>query len=328
MRRRDFITVLGGAAWPFAARGQQSERVRRVGVLVPLDQAETEAQARVGAFRQALQELGWTAGRNVQIDIRLSGQASETRKHVAELVELAPDVILASGTAAVGPLLQATRSVPIVFTLTPDPVGAGFVDSLARPGGNATGFITFEFGISGKWLELLKQIAPAITRIAVIRDPALSTGVGQFGAIQSVAPSLGVEVTPINVRDSGDIERDVAAFARAPNRGLIVTGSALATAHRGLIIKLAARHKLPAVYYTRFFVTDGGLIAYGPDFLDQFRRAAGYVDRIFKGENPADLPVQTPTKYELAINLKTAKALGLTVPLTLLAQVDHIVDDS
>jgi putative ABC transport system substrate-binding protein len=314
--------------WPFAARGQQSERVRRVGVLVPLDQAETEAQARVGAFRQALQELGWTAGRNVQIDIRLSGQASETRKHVAELVELAPDVILASGTAAVGPLLQATRSVPIVFTLTPDPVGAGFVDSLARPGGNATGFITFEFGISGKWLELLKQIAPAITRIAVIRDPALSTGVGQFGAIQSVAPSLGVEVTPINVRDSGDIERDVAAFARAPNRGLIVTGSALATAHRGLIIKLAARHKLPAVYYTRFFVTDSGLIAYGPDFLDQFRRAAGYVDRIFKGENPADLPVQTPTKYELAINLKTAKALGLTVPLTLLAQADHIVDDS
>jgi ABC-type uncharacterized transport system substrate-binding protein len=330
MRRRDFITVLGGAAtvWPFAARGQQSERVRRVGVLVPLDQTETEAQARVGAFRQALQELGWTAGRNVQIDIRLSGQVSETRKHVAELVELAPDVILASGTAAVGPLLQATRSVPIVFTLTPDPVGAGFVDSLARPGGNATGFITFEFGISGKWLELLKQVAPAITRIAVIRDPALSTGVGQFGAIQSVAPSLGVEVTPINVRDSGDIERDVAAFARAPNRGLIVTGSALATAHRGLIIKLAARHKLPAVYYTRFFVTDGGLIAYGPDFLDQFRRAAGYVDRIFKGEKPADLPVQTPTKYELAINLKTAKALGLTVPLTLLAQADHVVEDS
>jgi putative tryptophan/tyrosine transport system substrate-binding protein len=302
--------------------------MRRVGVLVPLDQTETEAQARVGAFRQALQELGWTAGRNVQIDIRLSGQVSETRKHVAELVDLAPDVILASGTAAVGPLLQATRSVPIVFTLTPDPVGAGFVDSLARPGGNATGFITFEFGISGKWLELLKQVAPAITRIAVIRDPALSTGVGQFGAIQSVAPSLGIEVTPINVRDSGDIERDVAAFARAPNRGLIVTGSALATAHRGLIIKLAARHKLPAVYYTRFFVTDGGLIAYGPDFLDQFRRAAGYVDRIFKGEKPADLPVQTPIKYELAINLKTAKALGLTVPLTLLAQADHVVEDS
>ena len=331
MRRRDFITVLGGAAtvWPFAVRAQQSERVRRVGVLVPLDQAETEAQARIGVFRQALQELGWTAGRNVQIDVRLSGQASETRKHVAELVELAPDVILASGTAAVGPLLQATRSVPIVFTLTPDPVGAGFVDSLARPGGNATGFITFEFGISGKWLELLKQIAPAITRIAVIRDPALSTAVGQFGAIQSVAPSLGVEVTPINVRDtSGDIERDLAAFARAPNSGLIVTGSASATAHRGLIIKLAARHKLPAVYYTRFFVTDGGLIAYGPDFLDQFRRAAGYVDRILKGENPADLPVQTPTRYELAINLKTAKALGLTVPLTLLARADHVVDDS
>jgi len=331
MRRRDFITVLGGAAtvWPFAVRAQQSERVRRVGVLVPLDQAETEAQARIGVFRQALQELGWTAGRNVQIDVRLSGQASETRKHVAELVELAPDVILASGTAAVGPVLQATRSVPIVFTLTPDPVGAGFVDSLARPGGNATGFITFEFGISGKWLELLKQIAPAITRIAVIRDPALSTAVGQFGAIQSVAPSLGVEVTPINVRDtSGDIERDLAAFARAPNSGLIVTGSASATAHRGLIIKLAARHKLPAVYYTRFFVTDGGLIAYGPDFLDQFRRAAGYVDRILKGENPADLPVQTPTRYELAINLKTAKALGLTVPLTLLARADHVVDDS
>src|SRR5262245_24854025 len=330
MRRRDFITVLGGAAtvWPFAVRAQQSERVRRVGVLVPLDQAETEAQARIGVFRQALQELGWTAGRNVQIDVRLSGQASETRKHVAELVELAPDVILASGTAAVGPVLQATRSVPIVFTLTPDPVGAGFVDSLARPGGNATGFITFEFGISGKWLELLKQIAPAITRIAVIRDPALSTAVGQFGAIQSVAPSLGVEVTPINVRDtSGDIERDLAAFARAPNSGLIVTGSASATAHRGLIIKLAARHKLPAVYYTRFFVTDGGLIAYGPEFLDQFRRAAGYVDRILKGEKPGDLPVQTPTKYELAINLKTAKALGLNVPLTLLARADHVVDD-
>jgi putative tryptophan/tyrosine transport system substrate-binding protein len=288
---------------------------------------DAEGQARLAAFLQGLQQLGWTDGRNVRIDTRWAvGDADRGRKYAAELVALAPDVILAAGTAAVGPLLQATRTVPIVFVIVLDPVGAGFVDSLARPGGNATGFINFEYSIGAKWLELLKEIAPGVTRAAVLRDPAITAGIGQFGAIQSVAPSLGVEVSPVNVRDAGEIERAVAAFARSSNGGLIVTGSALAVVHRDLIITLAARHKLPAVYFLRTFVADGGLISYGPDYLDQFRRAASYVDRILKGEKPADLPVQAPNKYELVINLKTAKVLGLTVPPTLLTRADEVIE--
>ena len=314
-------------AWPLAARAQQPERMRRIGVLMSLAADDPEAQARIAAFLQGLQQLGWTDGRNVRIDTRWgAGDADDIRKYAAELVALAPDVILATGAAAVGPLLQATRTVPIVFVNVADPVGAGFVDSLARPGGNATGFILFEYGMSAKWLELLKQIAPGVTRAAVIRDPAIAAGIGQFGAIQSVAPSVGVEVSPVNVRDAGEIERAVTAFARSSNGGLIVTGSALAVVHRDLIITLAARHKLPAVYFQRFFVTGGGLISYGPDIIDQYRRAAGYVDRILKGEKPADLPVQAPTKYELVINLKTAKALGLDVPPSLLARADEVIE--
>ena len=273
------------------------------------------------------QQLGWTIGRNVRIDTRwATANAADIRRHAAELAALAPDVILAHGASTVGPLLQATRTVPIVFPVVADPVGAGFVDSLARPGGNATGFMNFEYSLSGKWLELLKQIAPGVTRVAVLRDPAIASGTGQFGVIQAVAPSLRVEVTPVNVRDAGEIERAVAAFARSANGGLIVTASALAQLHRDLIITLAARHKLPAVYSERSFVAAGGLISYGADFIDQYRRAAGYVDRILKGEKPADLPVQAPTKYELVINLKTAKALGLTVPPTLLARADEVIE--
>jgi len=284
-------------------------------------------QARVTAFRQVLQQLGWTDGRNVRIDIRWAGgNADDSRKYAAELVALAPDVILAVGGSVVGTLLQATRTVPIVFTLTPDPVGAGFVASLARPGGNATGFTSFEYGMSGKWLELLKEIAPRVTSAALLRDPATPQGTGQFGAIQSVAPSLGLEVNPVDVRDAGEIERAVAAFARRSNGGLIVTGSSSAFVHRDLIITLAARYKLPAVYFIREFVTSGGLISYGPDPIDPVRRAASYVDRILKGEKPADMPVQATTKYELVINLKTAKALGLTVPPSLLARADELIE--
>jgi putative ABC transport system substrate-binding protein len=327
--RREFITLLGGAAatWPLAARAQQPERMRRIGVLMPLAADDPHGQARIAAFAQGLHQLGWIVGQNIRIDTRWSaGNADDTRRHAAELVALAPDVILANGNAAAAPLIQATRTVPIVFAIVPDPVGAGVVDSLARPGGNATGFTAYEYGLSGKWLGLLKQIAPRVTRAAVIRDPALASGAGQFGAIQSVAPSLGVEVSPVNVRDPSEIERAITAFARSSNGGLIVIGSALVAVHRELIITLAARHKLPAVYFERYFVTAGGLISYGPDFLDQFRRAAGYVDRILKGEKPADLPVQAPTKYELAINLKTAKALGLDVPTSLLATADAVIE--
>jgi putative ABC transport system substrate-binding protein len=288
---------------------------------------DPEAQARIAAFRQELAQLGWTDGRNVRIDYRWgAGNAVNIRKYAGELVALAPDVILASGGAVVPSLQQATRTVPIVFTQTPDPVGAGFVDSLARPGGNATGFTSFEYGMGAKWLELLKEIAPGVTRAAVIRDAAIAAGLGQFGAIQAVAPSFRVELSPINVRDAGEIERAVASFALTSNGGLILTGSALANIHRDLIVALAAQHKLPAVYSARFFVAGGGLISYGPDFYDQLRRAAGYVDRILKGEKPADLPVQAPTKYELAINLKTAKALGLTVPPALLARADEVIE--
>jgi len=330
MRRREFITLLGGAAaaWPLAARAQQADRVRRIGALIGAPSADNpDAQANIRAFLQVLQQLGWTDGRNVRIDIRWgAGNADDIRKYAAELAAVAPDVIFASGTASVGPMLQATRTVPIVFANVADPVGAGFVDSLARPGGNASGFIQFEYSLSGKWLELLKQIAPGVTRAAVLRDPAITSGIGQFAVIQSVAPSVGVEVSAINVRDAGEIERAVTAFARSSNGGLIVTASALAVLHRQPIIALAARHKLPAVYYRRYFVTSGGLISYGYDVVEQFRGAAGYVDRILKGATPADLPVQAPTKYELVINLKTAKALGLEVPPTLLALADEVVE--
>jgi putative ABC transport system substrate-binding protein len=328
MKRREFITLLGGAAaWPLAAGAQQGERVRRIGVLMNQAADDPEGQARLIAFVQALQQFGWTDGRNVRIDTRwAAGDADRIRQYAAEFAAPAPDVILATGSFGVGPLLQATRAVPIVFVIVPDPVGAGFVDNLARPGGNATGFLQFEYALSGKWLELLKQVAPSVTRAAVIRDPAITAGIGQFGVIQSVAQSLGVEVSPVNVRDPGEIERAVAAFARTPNVGLIVTGSALATVHRRLIIHLAARHKLPAAYVSRYFVTDGGLISYGADLVDQYRQAAGYVDRILKGEKPADLPVQAPTKYELVINLKTAKALGLQIPDKLIAIADEVIE--
>ena len=329
MRRRDFIALAGGAVAiaPFAARAQQRERMRLIGVLLPAAADDAGMQARIAAFHQGLEQSGWTIGRNVRIDTRwATTDAAEICRHAAELAALAPDVILAHAATAVGPLLQATRTVPVVFPAVVDPVGAGFVDSLARPGGNATGFMNYEYSLSGKWLELLKQIAPGLTRVAVLRNAATASGPGQFAAIQAMAPSLRVEVNPVNVRDAGEIERDVAAFARAPNGGLIVTASPMAQRHRDLIVALAARHKLPAVYFERFFVAAGGLIAYGPDQIDMYRRAAGYVDRILKGEKPADLPVQAPTKYELAINLKTAKALGLAVPQTLLARADEVIE--
>ena len=326
MKRREFITLIGGAAtWPLAARAQQGERVRRIGVLLGGAGADdADMQANIAAFLQVLQQLGWTDGRNVKIEYRLSaGDASNTRKYAAELSALAPDVMLVAG-GTVGDL--AGRTVPVVMPQSIDPVGSGVVASLARPGGNITGFTQFEYSLSGKWLELLKQIAPGVTRAAVLRDAALTSGIGQFAVIQSVAPSVGVEVSPVNVRDAGEIERGIVAFARAPNSGLIVTSSALAVRHRELIIALAARHKLPAVYYRRYYVASGGLVSYGYDLVDQFRRAAGYVDRILKGEKPADLPVQAPTKYELIINLKTANALGLDVPTMLLARADEVIE--
>ena len=327
MKRREFITLLGGAAaWPLAARAQQPDRMRRIGVFMNLASDDAEGQARNAAFLQGLQEAGWAVGRNVRIEYRWgAGDAELFRRYAAELVALAPDVILASG-ASMYALQQVTREVPIVFVQVPDPVGAGIVLSMARPGRNATGFTPFEYGVSAKWLELLKEIAPRVTRAAVVRDPAIPTGTGQLGAIQSVAPSFGVELSPVDVRDVREIEGTVAAFARGSNGGLIVTASALAVVHREVIITLATRYKLPAVFFLRSFVTDGGLISYGPDSMDQFRRAAGYVDRILKGEKPADLPVQAPTKYELVINLKTAKALGLTIPPTLYAQATEVIE--
>jgi ABC-type uncharacterized transport system substrate-binding protein len=329
IRRREFIALLGSAAvtWPLAARAQQGERARRVGVLLPAASDDVEFQARVGAFLQGLQQSGWSIGRNLRIDTRwATANADDIRRHAAELVTLAPDVILAHGASTIRPLLQVTRSVPIVFPVAGDPVAAGFVDSLARPGGNATGFMTFEYNLSGKWLELLKEIAPGVTRAAVLRDPTVITGASQFAAIQAVAPSLRVEVNPINLRDAGEIEHAVTAFARSSNGGLIVTTGGLAQLHRDLIITLAARHKLPAVYYERFFVAGGGLLSYGADYIDQYRQAAAYVDRILKGEKPGDLPVQAPTKYETVVNLKTAKALGLTVPPSLLARADEVIE--
>jgi len=330
MRRREFITLLCSAAvlWPFAVRAQQPDRIRRIGVLSGGPATDDlDSQARWGALKQGLQQLGWVEGRNLQIDYRVSeGDAERSRKFASELVALNLDVIVASGTTAVQPLLPLSRTVPIVFVNVSDPVGAGIVNSLARPGGNATGFSQLEYNLTAKWLELLKQIAPSVTRAAVLRDQTITAGIGQFAVIQSVAPSLGIDVSPINVSNADEIERAVTAFAQTENGGLIVTASGWAASHRKLIIGLAARHKLPAVYYRRLYVTDGGLISYGGDFIEQFRRAAAYVDRILKGEKPADLPVQTPTKYELVINLKTAKALGLTIPPSVLARADDVIE--
>jgi putative ABC transport system substrate-binding protein len=327
--RRKFIAALGGAAvgWPLAAHAQQGERIRRIGALNGAAADDPIAQADNAAFVQGLQQLGWTEGRNVRIDWRwAAGNTADMRKYAMELVALAPDVILGVGST-VGPLLEATRTVPIVFAIVPDPVGSGFIDSLSRPGGNATGFLMFEYSLCGKWLELLREIGPGVTRAAVLRDAALTAGVGQFAVIQSVAPSVGVEVNPVNMGDPAEVERAVAAFARSGNGGLILTVSAWAVVHRDLIITLAARYKLPAIYYERYlFVANGGLISYGPNFADQFRQAAGYVDRILKGEKPADLPVQVPTKYELVVNLKTAKALGLTIPPTVLSRADEVIE--
>jgi putative ABC transport system substrate-binding protein len=328
MKRREFITLLGGAAaaWPLAARAQQTDRVRRIGVFMNSAADDPEGQARNTAFVQALQQLGWTDGRNARIDTRWGTDAGSTRKYAAELVALAPDVILASASTATSALQQTTRTMPIVFVAVIDPVGAGYVESLARPGGNLTGFSLFEYGLSGKWLELLKEIAPGVTRVAVIRDTAVGSGVGQYAIIQAVAPSLGVELRPIDMRDPGEIERAVVAFARVPNSGLIIVGAPSAVVHRNLIVTLAARHQLPAVYPLSYFARSGGLMSYGPDSIEPYRRAAGYIDRILKGEKPADLPVQAPTKYELTINLKTAKALGFDVPPSLLARADEVIE--
>jgi putative tryptophan/tyrosine transport system substrate-binding protein len=329
MRRRDFIAGIAGSAavCSFAARAQQSERMRRIGVLMSTGAEDPEGQSRLAAFLQGLQSFDWAVGRNLQIDIRwTASNADSTRKYAAELITLAPDVILATGGSVVGPLLQTTRTVPIVFTLTPDPVGAGFVSTLARPGGNVTGFTSTEYGMSGKWLQLLKEVAPQVTRAAVLRDSAEAQGIGQFAVMQSVGPSLGIEVSPISVRDAVEIERAVTAFAHSSNGGMIVPGGGLALRHRELIIALAARHRLPAVYFLRLFVKAGGLISYGADSLDPHRRAAGYVDRIRKGEKAAELPVQNPTKYELVINLKAANALGLDIPPTLLARADDVIE--
>ena len=329
MKRRQFITLLAGtAAWPLVARAQQPERMRRIGVLMNRAADDPQGQARLSAFQQALQQLGWIDGRNARIDIRWhENDADRTRTYAQELIALAPDIFLADATPSVTALQHATRTLPIVFGSVLDPVGAGFVDSLSRPGGNITGFMAFEYGFSGKWLELLRQIAPQVTRAAVIRDPALVSGTAQFSAIQVVAPALGMEVTPIGVHDIGVIERAVEAFARSANGGLIVTATVtLPAVTRDLIITLAARHRLPAVYPFRDMVTAGGLVSYGADQIDLYRRDAGYIDRILKGEKPADLPVQAPTKYELVINLKTAKALGLDVPATVLARADEVIE--
>ncbi len=327
-RRRDVITLLGGAAaWPLAARAQQAERMRRIGALLPATADDTVFQIRVGAFLQGLALFGWSLGQNMRIDMRwATANAANIRRQAAELVALAPDVILAHGSSTVGPLMQVTRTVPIVFPIVSDPVAAGYVDSLARPGGNATGFMSYEYNMGGKRLELLKQIAPGVTRAAVLRDATQGSGTSEFAVIQALAPSLGVEVNPVNMRDPGEIERAVASFSRSPNGGLIVTTGGSAIVNRDLIIALAARHKLPAVYFERLFVADGGLISYGADEIDTYRRAASYVDRILKGEKPADLPVQAPNKYELAINFKTAKALGLDVPATVLVRADEVIE--
>ena len=328
MRRRNFITGIAGSAtvWPFAARAQQSERVRRIGFL-ETSADDRNGKARQAAFRDQLGQLGWVDGRQVRIDIRWTrGSAAETRKHAAELAALAPDVILTTGASGTGPMLQATNTIPIVFVIVPDPVGAGFVASLSRPGGNATGFMQFEYNLSGKWLELLKEIAPSVTRAAILRDPATSAGIGQFAVIQSVASSVHIEVSPVSIREPTEIEQAIATFASSPKGGMVLTASALSSVHHNLIISLAARYKLPTVYVEKYYVADGGLISYGADFVDQYRRAADYVDRILRGEKPAALPVQAPTKYELAINLKTAKALGIELPASVLARAEEVIE--
>ena len=328
MRRREFLGALGGAAaWPFSAGAQQGDRARRVGILLPATADDLDFQAWVAAFLQGLGQSGWIVGRNLRIDTRWAGaKADDIRKHAAELAALAPDIILAHGSSTVRPLLQATRTVPIVFPIAGDPVGGGFVKSLAQPGGNVTGFMTVEFSFGTKWLELLKELAPTVTRVAVLRDSSQGAGIGQFAVIQAMAGSLRLEVSPMDVRDAGNIERDIAAFARIPNGGLIVPAGGRAQAHRKLIVALAARHKLPAVYSGRHFVTNGGLASYDVDYINQYQRAATYVDRILKGERPADLPVQAPTKFELVINLKTAKALGLTIPESVLLRADEVIE--
>ena len=328
MRRRDFISLFGGSAvaWPFAARAQMPERVRLVGILSILGPDDPEGHTRIMVFEQALQQLGWTVGRDLKIETRqVGGDVDRLRRYAAELIALAPDVILSIGSITLAPLQQATRTIPIVFINVPDPVGAGFVQNMAHPGGNITGFSNFEYSMSGKWAELLKQIAPNVTRAIVFRDPTSAAGIGQFAVVRSVAQSLGVELTPVDVRDNDEIERNVAAFSRSGNGGVIVTAGGTA-AHRGLVISLAARYKLPSVYPYRYYPVDGGLISYGPNTHDPVRRAAGYVDRILKGEKPADMPAQAPTKYELVINLKTAKALGLTIPQSLLATADEVIE--
>jgi ABC-type uncharacterized transport system substrate-binding protein len=330
MRRRAFIALFAGAtaAWPLAAPAQQPrERMRRIGVITNLTADDPEGQARLAAFVQGLQEFGWAVGRNLRIEYRQGvGDGEVANRYAAELVAVAPEVILANGGTSLRALQQITRTVPIVFVQVTDPVGGGFVDSLARPGRNATGFIVFEYGMAGKWLELLKQLAPGVTRVAVLRDPTNPSGPAMFGAVQTVAPSFGVEASPIDLREASELERAVTAFARTPNGGLIAAPNAGATLHRDLIIALAARHRLPAVYPFRYHVAGGGLISYGPDNLHQHRSAAGYVDRILRGEKPADLPVQAPTKYEMVINLKTARALSLVVPSTLLATADELIE--
>jgi putative ABC transport system substrate-binding protein len=328
VNRRKFITLIGGAAvWPFAVRAQQPGQARRIGVLMNLGADDSEGQARLAAFLQGLQEVGWAVGRNARIDIRWgAGDPEQIRKYVREVIALAPDVILASTNEVMVPLRQATRNIPIVFAAVTDPVAAGLVESLARPGGNATGFTSADYGMSAKWLELLKDVAPHVARVAVLYDVRNPGGLPQFSAVQVIAPSLRVELTSIALSDAGEIERAVAAFAGSSNGGLVVTRLAEAIVHRELIIKLAARHRLPAVYPLSLFVTDGGLISYGPNIIDEHRQAATYVDRILKGEKPADLPVQAPTKYEMVINLKTAKALGLTVPPSVLARAGEVIE--
>ncbi|MGB8896154.1 MAG: ABC transporter substrate-binding protein, partial [Pseudolabrys sp.] len=329
VRRRDFIQLLGGtaAAWPLLANAQQQEGMRHIGLLTGIAGEDVQTKARIAALLQELQKLGWTEGRNFRMDIRAgAGNLTTIRKYAAELVALAPDVIVVSGTTPVTLLLEATHKVPIVFTIVVDPMGAGFVNKLSRPGGNVTGFMLFDYSLSGKWLELLKQVAPGVTQVAVLRDTSSSGGIGQFAVIQAFAPSLGLEVSTINVGDAREMDRAVTEFAREPNGGLIVTAAPSTVVHRDLIIALAARHKLPAVYFDRTPVAEGGLISYGPDLVSQFRQAASYVDRILRGEKPANLPVQAPNKYELVINLKTAKALGLAIPPAVLARADEVIE--
>jgi putative ABC transport system substrate-binding protein len=328
MKRREFITLVGGVAvaWPLAPRAQQAERMRRIGVLMVLPADDPEVQARLTAFAQGLQQLDWIVGQNVRVDYRWGRTNAEAMRNASELVALNPDVVLAHSSAAVTAVLETSRAIPVVFTLVADPVGAGYVESLARPGGNVTGFANFDYAISGKWLELLKEIAPAVRRVAVLRDSGISAGPAQFSAIQIVAPSFGVDLRPVDVRDAAEIERAIKTFAAEQNGGLIITGSSPATLHRALIVELAARHRLPSVYNGRHYVASGGLISYGPDYVDQFRRAAGYIDRILRGDKPADMPVQAPTKYELVINLKTAKALGLTIPQSILLRADEVIE--